>query len=237
MSNGRFDRPTPHTVAIVAMGASASDYLNQCAQHGGRHAIADETWAINATGAVIQHDRLFAMDDMSELIRDARGVGKKVANGMLRWLPDHPGPVYMVRKYPQVPNAVEYPVVDVLNYIGFPYFNNTVAYTVAFAMHIGVKALKLYGCDFSYRNSDAGENGRGCVEWLMGIAGSRGINIEVSGSTTLMDADLPIDKRLYGFDEPCIPEQQDDGSWKLRFPDREKEGLSKPPQIIGEEVA
>lgn len=234
MSDARFERPRPHSVAIVAMGASSKDYINIAAQSGGRLAIADETWAINAMGNIIAHDRLFAMDDMSELVHDARRYGKKVANGMLEWLPRHPGPVYMIREYPQVPGAVEYPVEDVLNFIGFPYFNNTVAYTVAYAMYIGVKAIKLYGCDFTYPNQHQGEEGRGNVEWLLGMAGAKGIHIEVSDSTTLMDGFKPLGDRLYGFDETAVPEQQKDGSWKIRFPDREKDAVPTEPRVVQE---
>ncbi len=225
--------PRPHSVALVAMGASSSDYINRCAQAGGRKAIADETWAVNAMGEIVEHDRLFVMDDLSELVHDA-GIGKNVAGGMVRWLPSHPGPVYMIKTYPQVPGGTEYPVEDVLNCVGFPYINNSVAYAVAYAMLLDVKALKMFGCDFTYPNQPhVGESGRGCVEWLLGIAGSRGMHIEVSDSTTLMDAYKPMEKRLYGFDEPVVPEQKENGTWRLRFPDREQkgEGLAKPPKM------
>ena len=247
MSNGRFTGPRPSTVAIVAMGASSSDYINQAAQHGGRHAIADETWTINAMGGVIHHDRAFAMDDLGELRRDAR-KGKKVAKGMLDWMPNHPGPLYVIRPYDFIPNAVQYPVEDVLNDVGFPYFNNTVAYAVGYAIYIGVDMLKLYGCDFTYANHHVGESGRGNVEWLLGMAGERGMKIEVSQSTTLLDANVPMEDRLYGFDEPVVAEPNESGNWRLRFIDREDgsepveplsdpdeaqgSGLDKPPRVV-----
>lgn len=219
--------PRPEAVAIVAMGASSSDYTNRAARNGGRKAIADETWAINAMGGIIEHDRLFAMDDLSELVHDARKHDKKVAGGMLDWLPGHPGPVYMVRKYQMVPGAVLYPVEAVLNSIGFPYLNNSVAYAVAYAIHIGVGAIKLFGCDFTYPDQHASESGRGCVEWLLGMAGERGIHIEVSQSTTLLDAHLPMDRRLYGFDEPVVPEMDTETKrWRLRYPEREADDAS-----------
>ena len=263
MSNGRFELPRPHTVALVAMGASSSDYSNQCAQNGGRHVVADETWTINASGATFLHDRLFAMDDLTELIHDSR-LGKKVAKSMIGWLAEHPGPVYVVKKYPQIPGAVEYPLVPVLNHVGFPYLNTSVAYAVAYAMYIGVKVLKLFGCDFTYANHHQGESGRGCVEWLLGIAGERGMKIEVSQTTTLLDANVPMEKRLYGFTEAAVPEQYcrkcgkgleacrcgaPEVLWRIRFPEREEEaqqtqqltpdiapafgGLNKPPKVVG----
>lgn len=222
MSNGRFSGPRPATVAIVAMGSSCMDWMNRANQHGGKRAIADETWGVNATGGVIQCDRVFAMDDLGDLRRQAR-EGKKVANGMLEWMPEHPGPIYTSRPYPDLPGTVEYPLEAVINEVGFPYLNNSVAYAVAYAMYLGVQQIKLFGADFTYPDqAHRGESGRGCVEWLLGIAGERGIRIEVSQNTTLMDACVPLPERLYGYDEPVIPEQTEDGSWKVRFPEREE---------------
>lgn len=239
MSNGRFRLPKPRVVAIVAMGASSSDYVNQCCQRGGRHAIADETWAINSMGGTIEHDRLFAMDDLGEIKGDAR-AGKKVARGMLEWMPRHPGPVYTTRNYGDVcPGAVRYPIEEVLNCIGFPYLNNSVSYAVAYAMHLEVAVLKMFGCDFTYREQNAGEFGRANVEWLLGIAGERGMRIEVSNGTTLLDADLPPAKRLYGYDEPVVPVLDEKTRlWRLAYPERDREEPDEEVDLDeGREVA
>lgn len=236
--------PLPHTVAIVAMGGSSMDYIGLASQHGGRHALADETWAINAMGGVIHHDRLFAMDDISALVAQRRGEGRKVATGMLDWLEEHPGPVYVPREYSHIPGSVEYPVEDVLNAVGFPYLNNTVAYTLAFALYLNHEygqpsKVKMYGCDFTYPNKSVAEAGRANVEWLMGIAGERDIHIEVSNSTTLMDAHQPLNKRLYGYGEPVVPQMTEEGRWVVRFPEREKVAQKNggPPEAPSGEVA
>jgi hypothetical protein len=223
MSNHRFGLAKPRIVAIVAMGGSSSDYTNVCAQQGGRRKVADETWAINAMGDVIEHDRLFAMDDLGDLRGDMR-IGKKVATGMLEWMVTHPGPIYTTRRYGnQIPGAVPYPVEEVINMVGFPYLNTSVAYAVAYALYINVKQVKMFGCDFTYAHQHVGESGRGCVEWLLGVAGERGMRVEVSQGTTLLDACVPLEERLYGFDEPVIPMQNPDtGKFHLVFPEREK---------------
>lgn len=232
--------PKPRVVAIVAMGASSSDYTNRCARAGGRHGICDETWAINAMGGIIEHDRLFAMDDIGELQQDAR-LGKNVAKSMLEWMPHHPGPVYTTRRYgDRVPGAIPYPTEEVLNCIGFPYLNNSVSYAVAYGIYLRVKKMMVYGADFTYKNQHIGEAGRGNVEWLLGIAGERGINVEVGPTTSLLDASERVQDRLYGYDEPVIPElDQDTGRWRLRFPEREdspesSNGAQAPtqPQIV-----
>jgi hypothetical protein len=209
------------------MGGSVCDYVGLSAQHGGRNHIADEVWTVNAMGGVIHHDRAFVMDDLSALGAQKRKEGRKVATGLIDWLPSHPGPVYMPRAYAEVPGAVEYPIEDVVNAIGFPYLNNTVAYALAFALYLhdqhGLPGkVRLYGCDFTYPNRAVAESGRANVEFLMGIAGSRGVNVEVPNSTTLMDAHLPLGKRLYGYHEQVVPELGKDGRWHVRFPGREK---------------
>lgn len=228
------ERSIPHTVAIVAMGGSVIDYVGVSSQHGGRQFIADEVWTVNAMGGVIQHDRAFVMDDVQGLKAQVRAEGRKVATGLLEWLPTHPGPVYMPRAMPEVPGSVAYPIEDVLNAVGFPYLNNTVAYALAFALYLHAKhglpgKVRMYGCDFIYSNRPVAEAGRANVEFLMGIAGSRGINVEVSQSTTLMDAHVAMGKRLYGYSEPVVPELDEEGQWRVRFPDREKAASEANP--------
>lgn len=196
-------RPNPKHVAIVAMGSSAASFLALAASQGGIHTIADEVWTINATASVLHHDRAFVMDDVKHTITREASEGFKVAQGILHWLPNHPGPVYTSTAYPEWPALVEFPIRDVLQSIGgHPYLNTSVAHAVAFAMHLGVQRLSLYGCDFTYPNLHASEAGRGCVEFLLGIATGRGMEISLPDTTTLMDAHVPDDRRLYGYHEP-----------------------------------
>jgi hypothetical protein len=49
----------------------------------------------------------------------------------------------------------------VINSCGIAYFNNTAAYAVAYAVHIGVKKITLFGCDYTYPNAHDAEKGRG----------------------------------------------------------------------------
>lgn len=196
-------RPLPKHVAIVAMGKSASDFLALACSHGGVHTIADETWAINATAATLKHDRAFVMDDLRHTIPREAAEGAKVAQGILHWLPSHPGPVYTSTAYPEYPALVEYPLADALQAIGgLPYLNTSVAHAVAFAMLLGVAELSLYGCDFTYPDLHAAESGRGCVEYLLGIACYKGMHLHVPATTTLLDANVPDGKRIYGYHDP-----------------------------------
>jgi hypothetical protein len=102
------------------------------------------------------------------------------------------------------PGAIEFPLQDVINSIGAQYFNSTVAYAVAYAMHLGVKKISLYGADFSYPDGHKAESGRGCVEFLLGMAAARGVYIEVAADSTLLDSNVAEDQRFYGYDAELI---------------------------------
>lgn len=210
----------PGRVAIVAMGRSASTYLHMAAHLGGRHRIADQTWAINAMGGVIEHDLLFHMDDCR--IQEARSERDQEGNiaAMLDWLKTHPA--FMTSaKYDDYPGAIEYPLEKVIRATGSQYFNNTVAYAAAYAVYIGVKQISIWGADYSYPDVRKAERGRGCLEFWIGYASARGISIQIAGDSSLMDANVPESERFYGYDASDIELVPTDGGPKVIMHSRE----------------
>lgn len=186
---------TPKSVAIVAMGMSSRTYVITAAAMGGKQAVADQVWAINGMGGVIQHDMLFMMDDLSELMR----CDDVCAKGIAAWSAGNISPIMTSKAYSEFPSSTEYPLEAVMNCIGSPYFNTTVAYAIAYAIYIQVETIKLYGCDFTYSDNHVGEAGRGCAEFLLGIAKERGIEIILASDTTLMDVCVPAKSKFYGY--------------------------------------
>ena len=189
----------PSSVAIVAMGGSCATYLRQCSAAGDRHMIADQTWAINSMGGAIMHDLLFHMDDIEVQERRAKAKPDSNVGNMMRWLKRHPR-FFTSRVVEGYPGAMEYPLEAVIKGTGIPYMNSTVAYAVAYAMHIGVKRLSMFGVDYSYPDLHKAERGRGCVEFWLGMAAARGMQIVVAEDSTLLDACVPIRDKLYGYD-------------------------------------
>jgi hypothetical protein len=184
------------TVAIVAMGKSCTDYVLEAAVQNSRSQIADEIWAINAMGDVIYHDRLFIMDDLRVFVH--RMAERKP--WYTDWMKTHQKPIYTSVDYPEFPSSIAYPLQEVINDLeNSHYFNSTVAYAVAYAIHRKVSAIKLYGADFTYPNVHTSESGRGCVEFLLGVAHARGIRIDTAGTTTLLDTNVPKEHKLYGY--------------------------------------
>lgn len=209
-------------VAILGLGPSLESYVDIVKRMGRRGAFCDEVWGINAVGDVIHCDRIFHMDDVRIQEIRAAALPKSNIAEMLKWIRTHPGPIYTSRVHDDYPGLVPYPLEAVLNSCGVGYFNSTAAYAVAFAVHLQVKKITLFGCDFTYPNAHDAEKGRACVEFHLGIAKARGIAIGLPDRTTLMDGIATREDRYYGYDTLEIGCDGDRaGEFRLSFTPRE----------------
>tara|TARA_Y100000004_G_scaffold13689_1_gene14620 strand:+ start:711 stop:1475 length:765 start_codon:yes stop_codon:yes gene_type:complete len=224
-------------IAIVAMGGSFSDYV----LHRINSKTFDEVWGINSIGAVLHVDRTFMMDPAERFLDDVKaGLQTGVARDFLLDMPNK-GPIYSCALDERVPEIIEYPLEDVINDVSFCYFNNTVAYALAFAIYSKVSKLYLYGIDFSYKqNLHFGEAGRSCVEFWCAVALSRGIFVEVAPRSGLLDTNVPEDEKLYGYhrlEDPLVQRMVDNQlivSKKSKISEYlEEEGLSAPEPLDG----
>lgn len=213
----------PNHVAILGLGPSLSQYMSLVRGLGGRSAFCDEVWAINGLGDVFQCDRIFHMDDVRiQEIRASAAPDSNIAN-MLKWMKGHPGPIMTSRAHPDYPGLVEFPLEAVINKLGFAYFNNTAAYALAYAIFIGVKKVSLWGCDYTYPNAHDAEKGRACLEYWLGFAKHAGIEISTGNTSSLMDACVPWDERLYGYDTLKVSVAKREGAddYAVTFTERE----------------
>lgn len=209
-------------VALVGCGLSCKDYLYVAESRGGRSAFCDEVWAVKTLGTVFDCDRIFHMDDMR--VQEARAqAGDEKKAAMIAWMKKHPGPIYTSVVRPEYPGMVEYPLEDVLNAVGTPYFNSTVAYAICYAIYLGVTRLSVFGCDFSYPSGlgleHEAEAGRGCCEYWLGRAMQRGMEVHVTPTSTLLDAD--VKDKFYGYDALKIDWTIADGKYRLKKTPRE----------------
>lgn len=93
---------------------------------------------------------------------------------------------------------VAFPLQDVLrDFRCHPHFDNTVAYAIALAAHEG-HDMTLYGADFDYPGMPAAEKGRSCCEFWVGQAVARGLDVDITRQSTLMNANKAMP--LYGYD-------------------------------------
>ena len=192
------------TIAIVALGGTYADYI--LARINSQEF--DEVWGINSIGGIIHVDRTFMMDPASRFLDDVKagtqtGIGKE----FLLNTPNK-GPIYSCTLDERVPEIVEYPLEEVISDLKISYFNNTVAYAIAFAIHKRVAKIHFYGVDFSYqKNINFAEAGRACCEFWCAIAVSKGIKLEVAHRSGLLDTNVPDNEKLYGYhrlDDPLV---------------------------------
>lgn len=187
-------------IAILGLGPSVRQYLEIVKRVGGKSAFCDEVWAINALGDVFNCDLIWHMDDVR--IQEIRAKARPESNiaKMLQWLKCTSTPVMTSRRHPDYPALNAFPLESVLREFPNGYFNSTAAYAVAYAIYIGAKKITCFGMDFTYPNAHDAEKGRACVEFWLGMAAARGIQLAVPQTTSLLDACNAQALRFYGYD-------------------------------------
>jgi hypothetical protein len=72
--------------------------------------------------------------------------------------------------------------------------------TIAFAYWHKVARIDLFGIDFSYKsNLHFAEAGRACVEFWLSKCMDANMQVGVSHRSALLDQNVPIEERIYGF--------------------------------------
>ena len=181
-------------VAIVAMGKSQLDY-HMSISHSKEY---DEVWAINSMCAVVKPDRVFLMDPVSRFFEtNDAGPQTKV---LRKTLPKLKCPIYSCVLDKRVSSLKLYPLEKVIKATNCGYFNNTIAYAIAFALYKEVAGISLYGADFSYTtNVHFGELGRGCCEFWLAKCMAQGIDVSIAATSPMLDTNIPEKEKLYGY--------------------------------------
>ena len=190
------------SVAIVGLGNSSSEYLMSRI----RSEKFDEVWAINSMSAVIYHDKCFMMDPPSRFL-DSPNAGKQTDIMADRLKVKLGVPIFSCTLDKRCPDVVEYPLQEVLQKTRYAYLNNTVAYALAYAIAQEVKQIYLFGIDFTYRDIAFAEAGRGCCEFWLAVAITKGIKINIAHNSSLLDTNVKEDQKLYGYhrlEDPII---------------------------------
>ena len=198
-------------VAIIGLGASQIDYVIGVENSK----TWDEVWTINSALSVFDCDRVFMLDPASRFL-DTDDAGNQT-EVMRRVLPTYDKPIYTCQLDERVPALVEYPLEAVIKDQRCAYMNTTVAYSLAFAAYNNVGHVDLFGMDFSYRqNLHFAEAGRACVEfWLCKLI-AMGVTVGVSPRSSLLDQNVDINERLYGYHRlpnPKIAMPNPEGEW------------------------
>jgi hypothetical protein len=211
-------------VVILGLGPSLETYFDMVKRLGGRHAFCDQVWAVNALGDLAKCDLIFHMDDVR--IQEIRAAARPKSNiaRMLEWMRKTDIPIMTSFAHPDYPATVELPLEDMINTLGFSYFNGTVAHAAAYAIYLGATKISFFGCDYTLPNSHHAEQGRACLEFWLGYAAARGISLGTSEKSSLLDScEAPPAGTIkcYGYDAVTIRtadvEGPDGTSIKLTF--------------------
>ena len=222
------------SVALVGLGSTYADFVNAKINSS----KFDEVWGINSIGAIFHVDRTFMMDPASRFL-DSELAGTQTGVGR-EFLQNNKAPIYSCQKDKRVPAIELYPLEDVIKKLGFCYFNNTVAYAVAFGIYSEVASISFYGIDFTYKSNVAfAEAGRACVEFWCAVGVTKGIKIEVSKNSSLLDSNVPDNEKLYGYhrlDDPLVQKFSEKGLMivpQTSLASPEPKEFTEPPQTEG----
>jgi len=219
-------------IAIVAMGQSQIDFhLSQV-----HSVLFDEIWAINAMIGVLPNiDKAFILDPMSRFL-DTHDAGA-MTDMMRRTLPLVDYPIYSCELDSRVSAVRAYPLESIVKDLGCSYFNNTIAYAIAYALWAKVGSISIFGVDFTYKtNMHFAESGRACVEFWIAKCIDSGMEVSIAPRSSLLDTDIDIKDKLYGYhrlDDPKITYQNGSGIKVGKWSDLQVEQNSKPVGIIG----
>ena len=210
-------------VAIVGLGSSYSDFIS--ARVASKKF--DEIWGINCIGGIIHVDKTFMLDPVSRFL-DTENAGSQTEIAR-EFLKKNKNPIITCELDKRVKNLELYPLEEIAKDLGICYFNNTVAYAMAYAIWKKVKKIFLYGIDYTYKNVNIAESGRACCEFWCAIAISKGIKLEIAQNSGLLDTNVPDNEKLYGYhrlEDPLV-QTVDQGSLLIT-----KQSQIPPPEPL-----
>lgn len=118
----------------------------------------------------------------------------------------NPIPIYMQKKWDEVPNSVEYPIQKVLSTFG-DYFTNSISYMIALGLLNSkafggtIEEINISGVDMAVSSKlllqDEYSHQRPSCEYMIGVARGLGIRVVLPDTSDLLKT-----RFLYGYDEP-----------------------------------
>ena len=186
--------PPKRTKDKVALIGSASSSSNLAPFHDNSFEIWGLGWR-----PMPRCDRWFEMHQWK--------VCEAVGAPYLKMLAECKQPIYMIERRSEVPTSVRFPIEDMtrkygprLNAAGdrVAYWASSIAYMIALAIDEGFKRIEIWGVDMLTEGEY--QHQRPNVEWLLGIAEGRGIEIFVPPQSALLKMNY-----IYGYDEEDRP--------------------------------
>jgi len=105
-------------------------------------------------------------------------------------------PLCTLREFEWLSNSFAYPLDEIIEQHGHKYFANTICYMIAYAIHKGATDIDLWGVSLFSNQRDSEE--RSCVEYWVGVATGKGLNITIHGESALLK--VGAKNKLYGYE-------------------------------------
>ena len=156
-----------------------------------------EIWGVNFAYRHQQNvTRVYAADPMKGLI--------DLDEGFVQDLNALDIPVYLQEEHPDVPKSRTYPLTEMLRvfFNSDPekaYFTSTIAYMFAHAIAEGYERIRMHRVLVGHLSDEFWAQ-KACLDFWLGVAEGRGIQVTVSGDSQL-GKPYPWQPRLYGYQE------------------------------------
>lgn len=163
---------------------------------------ADEIWTLNHAfvmdWAFPRFDRVFEIHKLSWALRKGEYKLTKYRDWLSK---EHPFPIYMQKKYKNIPSSVRYPVEEVNDLIFGKlirdgkrnlYYTSSFGYMLGLAILEKVKRVEIYGVDMT--NDTEYNYQKPAGEFMIGVALGHGLEVVLQPNSALCQA------QLYGYD-------------------------------------
>ena len=147
-----------------------------------------QVWGVNDAPIWKHCDVLFNMHDLAHCTEQEKIVAIMCEQRHI--------PLYSIKKYDWLANSVEFPIQDIIEEFGVMYFSDSLCYMIAMAIYSGATTIHTWGLNLHSVTRDFRE--RYCVEFWLGIAIGRGIELEIHEPSALLKTNE--DNQMYGYD-------------------------------------
>jgi len=147
-----------------------------------------QVWGCNDVPIWRQVDVLFNMHDLAHVTEQEKIVAIMCEQNFI--------PLYSIKKYDWLSNSVEYPLDDIVAEFEAPYFSDSLCYMIAMAIYSGATLIHTWGMNLHCITRDFRE--RFCVEFWLGMAMGRGVEIGIHGESALLKTNEL--NQMYGYD-------------------------------------
>lgn len=180
-----------------------------------------EIWGVNDAFIRVKCEKAFHMHDLN--VWEKREGSESSTKLIVEHLKDNPDlELFTIKPYKKIPDAIIYPLDEIIEYFGSNYFTNGISYMIAYALYKGAKVLNLYGVNLTVEVEYKEQKPN--AEYWVGRAQGMGVEVNIQWQhTSLLKAK---DGLLYGYWHNQYKVQEDNMplGWLITYENDGKKG-------------